>query len=166
MVRAATPEDAAAIARIHVKSWQQAYAGILDRDFLGGLDLGTRTEWWESLLERGEGTTLVAESNGQVSGFSLVGASDDEGRGEIMAIYVDPEEWGAGHGHALLAASEDLLLGLGFDRAGLWVLEANQRARAFYERQGWSMSPTPFRLETIGGTEVTEVRYEKSLERP
>ena len=157
-------EDAAAIARVHVVTWQKAYAGILDRDFLGGLDLETRTMWWETLLGGGEGRALVSELDGKVTGFSLVGASDDEGWGEIMAIYVDPEHWGSGHGHALMAASEDLLVSLGFDRAGLWVLEANERARAFYERQGWRIA-APFRLETIGGTEVTEVRYEKLLTR-
>lgn len=162
MVRTAVLEDAGAIARVHVTSWQQAYAGILDRDFLGGLDLATRAAWWETLLGGGGGTALVSELEGAVAGFSLVGSGDDEGWGQIMAIYVDPEQWGAGHGHALLSASEDLLVGLGFDRAMLWVLEANERARAFYERQGWRMT-TPFRLETIGGTQVTEVRYEKLL---
>ena len=73
-----------------------------------------------------------------------------------------PERWGMGLGRALLATSEALLADMGFIRAMLWVLEGNDRARAFYQRQGWSQG-APFRLETIGGTEVTEVRYEKSL---
>lgn len=162
MVRPAAAGDAAAIARVHVTAWQTAYQGILDRDFLGGLDLATRTAWWETLLGRGEGTALVADFEGSVVGFSLVGAADEAGWGEVLAIYVDPQRWGRGHGHALLAASEGLLAEMGYANAMLWVLEGNGRAKGFYERQGWSQG-APFRLETIGGTEVSEVRYEKSL---
>ena len=44
-------------------------------------------------------------------------------------------------------------------------LEGNTAARAFYERQGW-VKGKPIRLETIGGTEITEVRYERGLELP
>ncbi len=163
MVRFATPGDAEAIASVHVTSWQHAYQGILDRDFLGGLDLATRVSWWNALLDRDDGSALVAEVDDAVVGFSLVGTADDEGWGEVMAIYVDPDQWGAGLGWALLAAAEERLAELGHNRALLWVLEANSRARAFYERQGWSRG-RPIRLETIGGTQVTEVRYEKSLE--
>ena len=162
MVRPAAPGDAPAIARVHVIAWQHAYQGILDRDFLGGLDLETRTAWWESLLDRDDGSALVAEVAHAVVGFSLVGEADDQRWGEVAAIYVDPEHWGAGLGWALLGAAEQRLADLGHDRALLWVLEANTRARQFYERQGWSRG-RPIRLETIGGTEVTEVRYEKSL---
>ncbi len=162
MVRPAVPGDAGGIARVHVTAWQEAYRGILDRDFLGGLDLATRAAWWETLLERDEGRAMVAEFEGSVAGFSLIGAADEAGWGEVQAIYVDPQRWGRGHGHALLAASEGLLAEIGFTQAMLWVLEANERARAFYQRQGWSRG-APFRLEVIGGTEVTEVRYEKYL---
>ncbi len=162
MVRLAALGDARAIARVHVIAWQHAYQGILDRDFLGGLDLETRTAWWQSLLERDDGSAFVAEVDEAVVGFSLIGGADDQGWGEVAAIYVDPAHWGAGLGWALLASAEQRLADLGHHRASLWVLEANTRARHFYERQGWSLG-RPIRLETIGGTEVTEVRYEKSL---
>lgn len=36
-IRLATDADAPAIARIHVRAWQRAYAGIIPDDILGAL---------------------------------------------------------------------------------------------------------------------------------
>ncbi|HLF60202.1 MAG TPA: GNAT family N-acetyltransferase [Acidimicrobiia bacterium] len=165
MVRVALPADAGGIARVHIASWQVAYQGIFSRDFLGSLDIEVRTGWWEALLLRGERVAFVADAEVGVAGFCLVGPSDDAGWGEILAIYVDPAHWRQGMGAALLTAGEIKLAGDGFERALLWVVERNERARAFYERQGW-VKGRPIRLETIGGTEVTEVRYERDLTLP
>jgi ribosomal protein S18 acetylase RimI-like enzyme len=165
MVRVAAVADAGGIARVHIASWQVAYEGVFPRDFLGSLDLEVRTGWWEALLLRGERVTFVADANDGVAGFCLIGPSDDPGWGEVFAIYVDPAHWGSGLGWELLAASELQLAEDGFEKAMLWVLEGNDRARNFYERQRW-IKAKPIRLETIGGTEITEVRYERELELP
>lgn len=164
-MRVAEPADAGGIARVHIASWQVAYQGVFRHDFLGSLDLEVRTGWWEVLLLRGERTTFVADVDGGVVGFCLIGPSDDAGWGEIFAIYVDPAHWDQGVGWALLAAGERQLAEDGFERAMLWVLEGNNRARGFYERHGW-VKGRPIRLETIGGTEITEVRYERDVELP
>jgi CTP:molybdopterin cytidylyltransferase MocA len=65
----------------------------------------------------------------------------------------------------LLDAGAATLRDEGFDRGLLWVLEANTRARRFYERQGWRVGK-PIRVEDIGGNQVTEVRYEIDLTDP
>jgi ribosomal protein S18 acetylase RimI-like enzyme len=163
MVRVALPADAGGIARVHIAAWQVAYRGVFSGDFLGSMDLDVRTGWWEALLLRGQRVTYVVEGPVGIVGFCLIGEGDDEGSGEVFAIYVDPEHWREGMGRALLEASEAHLAADGFERALLWVLEGNGPARAFYERQGWKKGK-PIRLETIGGTEITEVRYEKALE--
>ncbi len=164
MIRSAVPEDAPGLARVHVRSWQAAYPGLIDQTFLDALDIEARTGWWERALTRDSNLVAVAEVGGGVEGFCLAGASVTKGWGEIYAIYVSPEHWGAGHGHGLLAAGEDLLVDAGFDRARLWVLRGNERACMFYERQGWSRGQ-PIRIESIGGADVTEFRYEKALTR-
>lgn len=46
--------------------------------------------------------------------------------------------------------------------ATLWVLEANARARRFYERKGWAVDGAA-REEEVGGRRVTEVRYRRLL---
>lgn len=165
MVRIAVPADAGGIAGVHIAAWQVAYRGVFTGDFLGSLDLDVRTGWWEALLLRGQRVTYVVDGPDDVAGFCLIGEGDDEGWGEVFAIYVHPQHWRQGMGRALLEAGEAHLAADGFERALLWVLDGNEPARAFYERQGW-VKGKPIRLETIGGTEITEVRYEKALEPP
>lgn len=56
----------------------------------------------------------------------------------MTGIYVTPNAWGRGGGRHLMDAAQASLKAAGFTTATLWVLEANLRARGFYERQGWA----------------------------
>lgn len=163
LVRWAALEDAPDLADVHVASWQKAYAGIFPETFLDGLDREARSRWWRRHIAEGA-RVLVSESD-RVVGFCSLGPSDDEGWGEIFAIYVHPDHWDEGHGYRLLEAGETALRELDHQRALLWVLETNERGRRFYERQGW-VAGKPVRLEEIGGVQVTELRYEKILIGP
>jgi len=162
MIRKAVLGDAGDLARVHVTSWQSAYRGLVDQSFLDGLDVVARTAWWERALGRQTNLVFVGEVEGRVEGFCLAGSASDEGWGEVFAIYVTPTSWGTGLGRGLIDAGEVALAAAGWERAMLWVLEGNSRARAFYERQGWMLGK-PIRIESIGGSDLTEVRYEKSL---
>ena len=51
---------------------------------------------------------------------------------------------------------------IGGERAVLWVLEENARARRFYDRGGWSPDGAT-RVEPIGGEPVPQVRYSRPL---
>lgn len=160
LVRWAIADDASGLAEVHVVAWQSAYRGILPGEFLAGLDRDARTRWWHSFIEGG-GRVHVADADGVV-GFCLADTSADEGWGEILAIYVHPDHWGQGHGRELIRAGMSTLAAKGHERALLWVLEANERGRRFYERQGWTVGK-PIRVEEIGGVQVTELRYERDL---
>lgn len=160
MVRWATVEDAQDLADAQVSSWQKAYTGIFPESYLSGLDRGARAHWWRRHIDGG--ASVLVNGSERVVGFCSLGTSDDEGWGEIFAIYVHPEYWGDGYGYELLLAGEEELRERSHERALLWVLEANERGRRFYERQGWRPG-LPIRLEEIGGVQVTELRYEKDL---
>jgi ribosomal protein S18 acetylase RimI-like enzyme len=163
VVRWAAVDDAPDIADVHVASWQKAYAGVFPETYLNGLDREARARWWRRHI--GEGARVLVSESERVVGFCIFGSADDEGWGEIFAIYVHPDHWDEGHGHELLEAGEAALREQDHDRALLWVLEANERGRRFYERQGW-VEGKPVRLEEIGGVQVTELRYEKGLKVP
>jgi GNAT superfamily N-acetyltransferase len=168
LVRPARPEDAAALAEVHVRTWQAAYEHVFGRERLATLDLEERRARWEARLAAAEPQfwPFVAEDEtGRVVGFATTGASRDvvgEGEGELYAIYALPEAWGTGAGRALLAAVLGALRDAGFLTASLWVLEDNPRARRFYEREGWSLDGGR-RKEDFLGVPITEVRYRITL---
>ncbi len=81
--------------------------------------------------------------------------------GEVYALYVTPGWWSTGTGRSLMAAALAALSEAGFDRAVLWVLAGNARARRFYERAGFSADGAVNVLTGLGG--VLEVRYARLL---
>lgn len=171
-IRPATVADAYGIARVHVDTWRDAYAGILPADVLDGLDVDERAERnRQGLAGPRRFTNLVATSAGEVVGFVLFGAyrngsdpSDlDPTVGEVLAIYVDPAHQGHGVGWALMDAAVTELTGRGVTEIRLWVLAENAASRRFYERYGWAADGTTdtFRVQRPDGTAVDlpEVRY-------
>jgi ribosomal protein S18 acetylase RimI-like enzyme len=167
-VREATAADAAAIARVHLASWQAAYRGLVPDGFLDSLNLGERTaRWREQLTHRPLGqVTHVAEVDGEIAGFAAGGACRDQEAGprdgELYAIYVDPGSWRQGVGALLAATGLDSLRDHGFTEARLWVLEANAAARAFYEHCGWSADGARA-AHTFGEQGLPIVRYRRAL---
>lgn len=162
-IRPATVDDAAAIAQVHVRSWQEAYAGIVPAEHLSGLDAHARTPQWEQRLRSGPDDhvrTLVAQRGPAVLGFASYGPPRDEdarrGDREIYSIYLDPGTWGRGVARDLMRSVIDET------RAPLtlWVLAANERARHFYRRHGFQPDGVE-RLEQVGGTDLLEVRYRR-----
>lgn len=175
VLRPGQPSDAAGIASVHVRSWQVAYRGIVPQQQLDQMSIEERTERWESIFEMDESgevpvisDKIVAEADGEVVGFACFGPDrdrlDEHERGEVWSIYVDPDSWGTGAGYALLLEAMAGLREQRCTRASLWVLEANERARAFYERQGWRPDGTLQEIDVFG-EQVPEVRYEINLLR-
>jgi ribosomal protein S18 acetylase RimI-like enzyme len=162
-VRRATAADAGAMGRAVVRAWQAAYRGHMPDDYLDGLRAEDRAAYWEAALRRDDlpGTVLVVERDGEVVGFAAVGPSPDpQGAGELYAINLDPDHWGAGAGRALLEAAQAELARLGFAETVLWVLPGNARARRFYEIAGWVADGSERTAEVFGVT-VPEVRYRR-----
>ena len=163
MIRRARPGDAEAIARVHVRTWQGAYAHVFPADQLANLSTEPRVRLWAEYLPRDDAGIFVSESDGVVVGFVSVGASRDAaGEGELYAIYVDPDHWGTGAGRELIRTGEEWLRSHGFQRATLWVLADNPRARRFYEIAGWSLDGTERTGEHLG-VETHEVRYARDF---
>ena len=141
-IRTAALGDAPGVAALHVASWRWAYRGLLSDEVLTALSVEDRTEMWTGLVADEGVSVLVAERHGAaLAGFASASASRDEdatpGTGEVTAIYVDEGAAGSGLGHELFERVQVELRRRGFTRSTLWVLEANARARAFYEREGW-----------------------------
>lgn len=163
-MRRARPKDAAAIAEVHLRTWQGAYEHVFGAERLAGIDAERRRRGWERVLaERLDETVFVAEREGRIVAFASVGPSRDEpGEGELYAIYALPEAWGSSAGRALMEEALAALRGLGFGEATLWVLDDNPRARRFYEREGWMPDGARREGEHLGVV-TAEVRYRIEL---
>jgi ribosomal protein S18 acetylase RimI-like enzyme len=165
-LREARRGDELLVAELHVRSWQEAYRGLMPAEFLAALDSRERAGRYR--FEDGEGPTTVlavspcegaggdpsltnclevrsgsppAPSQGPLLGFVTFGESRDDdarGLGEVYALYVDPDRHRGGVGRLLMAEARRHLAAEGFKEAILWVLQGNARAASFYEREGWS----------------------------
>jgi GNAT superfamily N-acetyltransferase len=139
-IRLATPDDADAIARIHVASWQHTYADVLPATFLDSLSTtDDARRWRRMILEQRQLFVYVAERpTGAIVGFAVGGPNhlhDKRYAGELQAIYLDPP-WERQHiGTDLVRAVASHLAERGMPSMIVWVLAANP-ARRFYEALG------------------------------
>lgn len=166
MIRLAQPQDAAGIARVHVRSWQQAYSALIPADYLNALDTTreSRTEYWCAAISKGETQVFVALEAEQVVGWIAVDQSRDPdatrgSSGEVQALYVLAEHWGKGVGRALWLKSREYLVHRAFQSVTLWVLAQNQRAIRFYRNAGFLPDDASARAVTRPGWTLEEVRY-------
>lgn len=140
-VRRATADDAAGIARVHVDSWRQSYAGVVSEAFLEDLSYERRQSYWSKHLSAPDSSTVVYVATVEEQGVvGFVAAGPEQGEidgfdGELFAIYLLRSYQGRGLGRVLLHAGAAHLQSAGYDSMLLWVLEANP-SRGFYERFG------------------------------
>jgi GNAT superfamily N-acetyltransferase len=99
--------------------------------------------------------------NGTPSLSPADAGSPDACIAELYALYVAPAWWSTGIGRALMERVLSDVLGEGYPRITLWVLEENARARRFYERSGFHVAGEKHVLHGLGG--VIEVRYDREL---
>jgi ribosomal protein S18 acetylase RimI-like enzyme len=166
-VRRAEPNDAQAIATIHVHSWQEAYRSVVPQSYLDSLSIEDREKVWQQNLEQGTSDTWVAEEGGRIIGWISAARSRDSdahpATGELWAMYVDPQYWRRGIGRRLWHEAEAHLRSLGFSEATLWVLKENAQAIAFYESNGFIIEAESEKTITRGGAELLEIRLRKRL---
>ena len=139
-IRAATADDAAAIAEVFLaaarKSWGDEAPAMEPPALHGG--------------------ELVAEDDDGLTGFAIVNDS------EIDLLFTHPRAWGRGAGRALVVAAEDALRDAGCSEASLWTEERNVSARRVYQASGWRKT-TDSRERVWNGATLRELRYRKRL---
>ena len=131
MIRDATPEDAEALARLHVAAWAETYPGLMPEAEIARCDLAYRLDQWPRLLASDR--TRVAIAPG--FGFAMMGpqrsdqfaATQPE---ELYALYLLRAAQGRGLGRDLFRAVA------GAKPFTALVIAGNDRACGFYEARG------------------------------
>ncbi|KRF11913.1 GNAT family N-acetyltransferase [Nocardioides sp. Soil796] len=127
LLRPATHADVPVVAAIWEPGWAEAHAGRVP----DALVAARPSEYFLHCTADRVADTAVAEIDGRVVGFVMV--ADDA----VDHIFVHPGERGGGVAAALLTHAENRIAAAGHDRAWLAVVPGNDRAQAFYRRQGW-----------------------------
>lgn len=120
-LRRATAADATAVAEVFLASFHATY------EFpLAHADDEVRGWVRDDLIPTQE--TWVAEDAGSIVGLMTIGP------GKLQQLYVAPDRLGQGIGRRLLEQAKDRSRG----GLSLWTFQVNDRARRFYERNGFS----------------------------
>ncbi|GGJ77193.1 N-acetyltransferase [Pilimelia anulata] len=184
-VRPARPAEAAGIARIQLTTWRTAYARLLPRHVLDGLDADRLAAAWAAAIdapptERHRVLVAVEQAESgdatHVVGFAATGPADAEALAPeevplpadvaaVTDLLVEPR-WGRrGHGSRLLAATVDLWRADGFGHAVAWAYERDPATRGFLAGAGWEPDGAARALD-VDDLLVNQLRLHVDLTAP
>lgn len=154
--RRADDGDIDAIASIWREGWIAGHSGHVPAALE---DARLSGSWTESATSRLGSTWVCCDAAGEVLGFVTVVGN------EIEQVYVATRARGSGVAVALLRHGEEVVRSGGADRAWLAVVAGNDRARHFYEREGWSdVGTIDYTATTTAGPVIVAAhRYERAL---
>ncbi len=141
-IRYMQASDAGRVAEIQVNAWKTAYAGIIPQPVLDRYNLEVRTVAWTKIISKSDVRDNVVVIDEKIMGWAGYGKCRDEDKNakltqELFGIYVDPIKFRCGYGEQLWQRARQEMLRHQPEEVTLWVLEENQRARAFYEENGF-----------------------------
>ncbi|HUA03751.1 MAG TPA: GNAT family N-acetyltransferase [Solirubrobacteraceae bacterium] len=107
----------------------------------------SRLRLYRRLLAEGASYLTATDEDGQIIGYAMVAV--DEGpddtfdiRGgtvEVVTLVVTGDQRSGGVGRALLSAAERIARDRGFDTVKIAMMSGNDRARKFYEANGYEV---------------------------
>ena len=136
-IRPAVLQDAAGIARVHVRSWDESYRGIVPDSAIDVYTFERRNAAWNKWLKRDGWTTFVAESESQIIGFTCAFPDATEPGFDtfLNTLYVLQSAQRRGIARQLLRVIAASSIERG-RRAIWWLTLRENPACAFYERIG------------------------------
>lgn len=155
-IRPAVAADMAAVADLWHEGWHDGHAGHVPDGLTAARTLAA---FHERTPSRVADTSVAVSDDGELLGFVMV--VDDE----VEQVFVGRAARGTGLAPLLLEEAERQVAAAGHVSAWLAVVTGNARARAFYEKQGWTDSgDLPYEV-TAGGQRFVSPcrRYVKSV---
>jgi ribosomal protein S18 acetylase RimI-like enzyme len=163
-IREAKLEDAAAIARVHINSWQTTYSGLLPNEYIEKRSYEKRYNNWKKRLSVNRKAETdyfiyVAENSvKEIVGFVDGGLARGNStcQGEIYALYILEAEQKKGIGSSLFKAIASRLSQSGLTSLMVWVLEGNPAIQFYQALDGRKIAQ---KLIKINGIEFAEIAY-------
>jgi ribosomal protein S18 acetylase RimI-like enzyme len=163
--RPARSDDAVGIAAVHSASWRATYRGIVPQSYLDDMDPEKTVERWrDAAMGKHPGAhLLVADAGGTIIGFETYGPAREPAfgySGELYAAYFLPEAMGKGLGTEMMKTVVRDLAAQGMHDMIVWVMEANERGRRFYEKiLGGAVVEGSRQSFEIAGATIREIAY-------
>ncbi|QLI81251.1 GNAT family N-acetyltransferase [Chitinibacter fontanus] len=161
-IRFASANDADAIARLHVQSWQQTYRGTLSDHYLDELALAERSLIWQQRFSAPaiNQRVWVACDDKQLLGFCCLYLAKDAQWGSYLDnLHVAAGAQGLGLGRRLMATAAS---GVQEEYANqglyLYCNESNTSGQYFYQRLGGQVCGSEI-WHAPDGSAVKALRY-------
>ena len=137
-IRDMTSKDAEAVSSLYAESWSRTYGPLYDEAGLQA-EISKRFSPDKQVEEANNPDiiTLVAVEDGKIVGASK-SEMDDRNQAWIDRVHVLPEYFGTGIADDLMRAT--LTKHYGLQSIALKVLRGNDRAIAFYQKHGFSIT--------------------------
>lgn len=136
-IRRAKTGDETAIANVVVKTWKDAYQGIVPQSFLDSLTIDKFAQRYKETIPTNKEPIFVLEDKGGKIVGMVLGGADRSGKYdcELMAIYILPEYQNKGYGRKLFLELIKEHKKNNYRSMIIWTFEDN-RDREFYEKLG------------------------------
>ncbi len=158
-------QDADTLGLLISECWRQAYAGIIPDDYLKTVTPEKRAERFRTDIPLNpdvEYDLIFVDT--QPAGLMILMQCRDEDlpdAGDLTAIYFLSPYWGKGLGQAAIEYALQWFQSASYKQAVIWVLAENQRARKFYEKNGFYLDGAKKTMDF--GKELSVVRYRRDL---
>jgi 3-deoxy-manno-octulosonate cytidylyltransferase (CMP-KDO synthetase) len=137
--RKATVRDVPEIAKVHIASWRESFAGIAPQEFLEKMSAAKREQAFKKGFGEPGYKMFVAENHGRgIVGFADFGKSSEENspfQAELFAIYLLKEFQRKGIGENLFNLCRREMIAAHLNSLHLTALEASPY-KSFYEKMG------------------------------
>lgn len=141
-IERAKPGDEQTLAYIQTESWKSAFRGILsEEELIRCTHVDRVTAMYKRELDNGIGYGYILRVNGAphcIAWWNATREQDMPGYAELICIHSLPGNWRHGYGSRMMKAVLRDMATAGYRKVMLWVFEANDRARKFYEAMGFA----------------------------
>ncbi|WP_295162047.1 GNAT family N-acetyltransferase [uncultured Brachyspira sp.] len=159
-IKKAEIKDVFDISKLHAICWKDAYKDIIPHSYLKRIYLDDWCGEFEDGINNKTREAHIAYIDNNPIGVISHGKSRSnmEGYGEIISLYIHPIYQGSGIGSLLLEHAVKYIKDLGYSNICLCVFDKNEKAKKFYEKNGFKYSGKKNSLK-IGEKDIEESIY-------
>jgi ribosomal protein S18 acetylase RimI-like enzyme len=134
------PDEAEAMAALHVRCWREAYSEFLPTELIASFSVEKRLPMWQAVIPNAERFVLAAFDECKPAGFVISGPTEEQHTenqdGHLWAIYIAADYNRKGIGRELIGHAAADWYSKGGRTMTIGVLAENKNARVFYEKLG------------------------------